>query len=666
MKGKIFSVLLTLCLLFTLIPMTVFAAENEKEFSFVVWDSDDNATISGGTGSIKILHEDGTFGASYELKETTVTEEDFTYSKYAITVDVTTLVDSDYFMLTWVCEGYEPIVDDAEMILEDDYYSSLGPVSYWKECEYSCDEYVLETIAWDDTIRAWNEHYMVYEADEGLAIEYDSVWDETAFMEALQFVGANEKISSLWLGYAYDGIAVPKLSANAMSSATKDNPSMYYSFDAENMGFMAFDSIKGTSEFGIDLTKTINDSVKKRFEEENIDANALTLNITGNATFTGAYLEIDMSGEFADIFTVPADKIQGSDDYKEGSTYVYVVKYDAKKNDFDYCGHGTYTYRLGDTADGKPTYTLTIQPQEIPGGIDEVFTEGGSYTIIDVDLPLHMYFGENEVVDNINTSMTTEEVTTTVTDAITNVEDGKTVEVALPKAMNIGADAMQKAKDTATPIVVAVAKTEDNSYVNWSFAKIDNPVEFNPAVHVDATVAAVDTKLAAVELPTTLKMTTVSFEFDGTLPGEAKVTLDMANSDLGITNTAEGTAVYLYYYNPTTNLFELIDESAVTDGYVTFKMTHCSDYVVTSEKLPAAATTAQTPPAGDNGGTDNGTTDNGATDNGTTNNGTTDNGVTGETTPTSPATGDVNVFVWCVVFMFVCATVLVLRKRIVK
>ena len=691
-KGKIYAFLLTLCMLLTMIPATVFAADM-KEFSLVI--TGENDTISGGEGSITILHADGTFGETYELKEISVTEEDYTYCKYAITVDVNTLVDTDYFVLSWVCEGYEPIIEDPEMILEDDYYSLLGTVGYWKEeCDYSCDEYWVETSAWDDSVRAWNEYYRVWETEGGLEVDYEGTWDETQFMKALSYVGAEEKITQLWLGseemYGPGNVAVnvvSGLSAKAMSVATKDSPSMVCLFDAENRGFASFDTIKGTAEFGIDFTKVVNDSVKKRFEEENIKTNALTLNILGDAKFAGTYIDIDMSKEFANIFSIPKENITVTEFGEEGYVYVSIVRYNAMKNDFDACGSATIVYEKSTEVNkGEPTYTLVIEPKEIPGEIYDGIKESGSYTIIDAELPLHMYFGENVVVDDINTSMTTEEVTTTVTNAIKNAEEGKTVEVPLKEATNIGADAMKAASDNNVPIVIEISDdATKSSFVNWSFDKITNPVEFNPSVHVDANVTAIDTRLANVTLPSTLKRTTVSFEFSGDLPGEANVTLNMADSGLAITDTAEGKVVFLYYFNPVNGVFELIDKAPVTGGYATFKMEHCSDYIVTTEGLPTDATTDNS----GNGGTSTTQPGGGATqpgggaaqpdpgatttqpDAGTntgattqpdagTNAGTTD---TSATTPTSPKTGDTTVVAWIMVFALAMGTMLVIKKR---
>ena len=51
---------------------------------------------------------------------------------------------------------------------------------------------------------------------------------------------------------------------------------------------------------------------------------------------------------------------------------------------------------------------------------------------------------------------------------------------------------------------------------------------------------------------------------------------------------ADNAKVYLYYYNPQTKQLEKAAESIYVDGYATFAMTHCSQYLVTDKELQAA------------------------------------------------------------------------------
>ena len=164
-------------------------------------------------------------------------------------------------------------------------------------------------------------------------------------------------------------------------------------------------------------------------------------------------------------------------------------------------------------------------------------------------------------------------------------QKGDKVKVEVPKDANVGKDAFETAKEKEVAVIIVSNKNEKNDYVQWNFETIDNPVEFNPTVHVDAKVDEIEKKLEHFEMPKACKHTVVSFEFAGVLPGKAEVTLDMEDTGLEIETLEEGKLVYLYFFNPETKSFELVDSSKVLEGYVTFSMTHCSDYIVTTELL---------------------------------------------------------------------------------
>ena len=119
----------------------------------------------------------------------------------------------------------------------------------------------------------------------------------------------------------------------------------------------------------------------------------------------------------------------------------------------------------------------------------------------------------------------------------------------------------------------------------WYFPSVTAAIDFDPSFEVGKKLEKVSKKLATVTLPATLKYVTLDFAFSGDLPGTANVTVDLSSA--GFT---EGQTVYLYYYNPDKNIFELTSEAAYKNGSATFTMTHCSEYIVTNEKLPTALT----------------------------------------------------------------------------
>ena len=186
------------------------------------------------------------------------------------------------------------------------------------------------------------------------------------------------------------------------------------------------------------------------------------------------------------------------------------------------------------------------------------------------------------VVEDTDTS---KEVTEKLDTVIKESQKGDTVKVEVPKEANVGKDAFETAKEKEVAVIIVSNKNEKNDYVQWNFEIIDNPVEFNPTVHVDAKVDEIDKKLEKIEMPKDCKHTVVSFEFAGVLPGKAEVTLDMNATGLEIETLEAEKMVYLYFFNPVAKAFELVDSSKVMGGYVTFSMTHCSDYIVTTELL---------------------------------------------------------------------------------
>ena len=80
------------------------------------------------------------------------------------------------------------------------------------------------------------------------------------------------------------------------------------------------------------------------------------------------------------------------------------------------------------------------------------------------------------------------------------------------------------------------------------------------------------------ELPNSDKTLLITFNHDGNLPTtEASVKIYVGGNGY-----AKGDVVSFYYYNETTKSYELVSENLVVDaeGYVTVKLTHCSDYVL--------------------------------------------------------------------------------------
>ena len=197
----------------------------------------------------------------------------------------------------------------------------------------------------------------------------------------------------------------------------------------------------------------------------------------------------------------------------------------------------------------------------------------GTYVISDKVLPESLTTQKEDTPADIPTDIVTDEV----------VEE----------------DVLEKVKEQDGSLNIKVEESDKSSFVNWTFNKIEHVIDFLPTVHVDVQIDEVSKCVEAAKVTADFKYTTVSFDFDGVLPGKAEVTLDIQNSNLGKADVVEGQVVYLYYFNPDTKDFEYIDESAMKDGFATFTMTHCSDYIITTEKL-AEDVGVDVPKTGDN------------------------------------------------------------------
>lgn len=162
----------------------------------------------------------------------------------------------------------------------------------------------------------------------------------------------------------------------------------------------------------------------------------------------------------------------------------------------------------------------------------------------------------------------------------------------------VKAEETVKPEETRTTEVSSETKstgrvvTEKN--VKWEFEG-EAPDSFDPKVTIGSAIQKLSERLSKGKLPENMKYTTVSFAYDGQLPGKVKVTLDL--SDAGF---AENATVYLYYYNPEKDRFELTDSATYANGQAVFTMTHCSDYLVTDTRLPESyVQSAETPDTGD-------------------------------------------------------------------
>ncbi len=133
----------------------------------------------------------------------------------------------------------------------------------------------------------------------------------------------------------------------------------------------------------------------------------------------------------------------------------------------------------------------------------------------------------------------------------------------------------------------------------WQFTELtdEDATELKSlAVDTNAEVKAIEEVLIKNKVAKENRRT-VSFAHDGKLPGKAKVTISVADQ------FADGKELFFYYFNEGSNGFELISKNVVENGKIVVELTHCSDYILSEEELPAevmTVATVTTPEAGNN------------------------------------------------------------------
>lgn len=184
-----------------------------------------------------------------------------------------------------------------------------------------------------------------------------------------------------------------------------------------------------------------------------------------------------------------------------------------------------------------------------------------------------------EVVANENETVTSDAILNVAKDLVEN--EGLIIDAKKGSVGVISNDVFKEAAQKKSTVVI---KTKN---CTWEFSNIptDTTASFSsPEVTIGADVKAITDKITSVVDPS--KVLQLSFANSGVLPGEAKVTLNLNNA-----YTAD-TVLYFYYYNPETGLFEDMQKCDVDEnGNVTVTLTHCSDYVLTSQVLPESLTT---------------------------------------------------------------------------
>ena len=138
------------------------------------------------------------------------------------------------------------------------------------------------------------------------------------------------------------------------------------------------------------------------------------------------------------------------------------------------------------------------------------------------------------------------------------VSDNETV----TESETVGDNETVNENETITETVVVAVNTDDT--VEWKFANGQSPENFT----AEATVKAISETEVSVD-----------FVYSGMLPEGTEVTVKVPMDNV---DYQEGDTLYLYYCNPETSQRDFVGEGKYQGSQVTFKISHCSEYVITT------------------------------------------------------------------------------------
>lgn len=348
-----------------------------------------------------------------------------------------------------------------------------------------------------------------------------------------------------------------------------------FSVSQANMSIIA--KRGGSLSFGSDKhsmwTSTINNGNKAFDFSFNVKDNATVSEKLKALGVKGATYQFEFGGKGSYPGTVTVDaelSNEGNMEWTEGFLYLY----NAATGKFEYVDaigtNGLYMYLWDIEKAGNYVWVSEKLPKDATTG--NVISVTGSATDAKSDA---------ELTDGVNKT-------------IDSAEKGSIIKLpVLNKGVKVEQKVFEAAKNKDVTLVVN-SKANNATFKFSNFDQVSNMSgAFDPTVEIgNSIIPAIDKAMSAGKNKD-VKYTTVSFAYDGMLPGKTEVTLDVSTGDF-----KEGATVYLYYFNEKTNKFELIDSAVYSEGFATFEMTHCSDYIVTAEKLDQSVTEPINTPGG--------------------------------------------------------------------
>lgn len=273
------------------------------------------------------------------------------------------------------------------------------------------------------------------------------------------------------------------------------------------------------------------ETVKQALEQVGFDGNYEMVSVSGWEV-SGAYITlftkdtIFSRGTFFDVYKYNADTNSFTKLEKQGGYDYYYFQF------FDVPGDGIYV------ATDKALTEEQMAPREpeIPKRTEQ--------SQANEDVPATT---EDTQTEDTTTENTQQSETGTEENTDENIDENA------PSEQETSADTT--AKDTN---IIA----SSDGKILWNFNETSDLSDFTP----EATIESVGENEIAV-----------SFVFDGELPSETQVTITLPEGAF-----SDGTMLHLFYCNQENNSRELVDSQKCNENKVTFSMSHCSDYIITS------------------------------------------------------------------------------------
>ncbi|MDD3048582.1 MAG: hypothetical protein PHQ89_01140 [Bacilli bacterium] len=147
--------------------------------------------------------------------------------------------------------------------------------------------------------------------------------------------------------------------------------------------------------------------------------------------------------------------------------------------------------------------------------------------------------------------------------------------------INVKAESLDINKKITNNFIIYNINNNKELQYSWQFNK--NELQYNYIdINLELNFTSLNKNKIDKLINSNIKRQYLSFEYHGNLPSTALIKVKVDN------NFKDGDFLYLYYYNKD-NIKYITSNLIVKDGYVEFKITHCSDYLLTSSIIKNAS-----------------------------------------------------------------------------